>query len=208
VLDAAGLANTARRGREKLHYLNPGPIAEISERWIRQYDRGRVDALADLKGALEEIPMGKPSFLYSTYIRTTPERLWQAPTAPAFTERYWDLSFETDWQAGSAPHPAPVGPDDRRPRASRARIGPVPPPVLNVAQFTPEWRRIAPGTVGTLEPQDAARDRRHASGAGTDRRMPRRLREHRRDRLTGKRLELAVTAVRSCAAVGSVALPI
>lgn len=45
------------RGREKLHYLNPAPINAISERWIDQYDRDRVRALADLKRALEDHPM-------------------------------------------------------------------------------------------------------------------------------------------------------
>ena len=82
VLEAAGLVTTVWRGREKLHYLNPAPIGEISERWINQYDRGRVRALADLKRALEDHPVEKPSFVYSTYIRTTPERLWKALTNP------------------------------------------------------------------------------------------------------------------------------
>ena len=43
----------------------------------------------------------KPSFVYATYIRTTPEKLWQALTEPAFTERYWSITFETDWKPGS-----------------------------------------------------------------------------------------------------------
>jgi DNA-binding transcriptional ArsR family regulator/uncharacterized protein YndB with AHSA1/START domain len=102
VLEAANLVTTVRRGREKLHYLNAAPINEISERWINHYDRERVDALADLKRALEEeTPMQKPSFAYTTYIKTTPERLWQALTEPAFTERYWNTTFESDWQVGS-----------------------------------------------------------------------------------------------------------
>ena len=45
--------------------------------------------------------MEKPTFVYTTYIKTTPERLWQALTEPAFTERYWRTAFETDWQVGS-----------------------------------------------------------------------------------------------------------
>ena len=45
--------------------------------------------------------MDKPSFVYTTYIQTTPERLWEALTEPAFTQRYWSAAFETDWQAGS-----------------------------------------------------------------------------------------------------------
>ena len=101
VLEAANLVTTVRRGREKLHYLNAVPINEMSERWINRYDQERVRVLADLKRALEETPMQKPSFAYSTYIKTTPERLWQALTEPAFTERYWRTTLETDWQVGS-----------------------------------------------------------------------------------------------------------
>lgn len=101
VLEAANLVTTVRRGREKLHYLNAAPINELSERWINRYDQARADALADLKRALEEPPMQKPSFAYTTYIKTTPERLWQALIEPAFTERYWRTTFETDWQVGS-----------------------------------------------------------------------------------------------------------
>src|SRR3954466_12690243 len=101
VLEAASLVTTVRRGREKLHYLNAAPINEIAERWITRYERERVEALADLKRALEEGPMDRPSFVYTTYIRTTPEQLWQALTDPAFTQRYWNASFDTDWQPRS-----------------------------------------------------------------------------------------------------------
>jgi uncharacterized protein YndB with AHSA1/START domain/DNA-binding transcriptional ArsR family regulator len=101
VLAAAGLVSTVWRGREKLHYLNAAPIAEIAQRWISAYDRPRVEALADLKQALEGSPMSKPEFVYTTYIRTTPEQLWRGLTDPAFTRRYWGLGFETDWAVGS-----------------------------------------------------------------------------------------------------------
>src|SRR3954451_6357986 len=70
VLEAAHLITTVRRGREKLHYLNAAPINEIAERWISRYERGRVDALADLKRALEDgDPVEKPTFVYTTYIK-------------------------------------------------------------------------------------------------------------------------------------------
>src|SRR6201989_1412711 len=101
VLEAANLVTTVRRGREKLHYLNAAPINAIAERWITRYERDRVHALADLKRALEDPPMDKPSFVYVNYIQTTPERLWQALTEPAFTERYWGMVFHSDWQTGS-----------------------------------------------------------------------------------------------------------
>jgi DNA-binding transcriptional ArsR family regulator len=54
VLEQAGLVTTVRRGREKLHYLNSAPIADIAERWISHYHRHQVESLADLKRALEE----------------------------------------------------------------------------------------------------------------------------------------------------------
>ncbi|MEA2483305.1 MAG: hypothetical protein QOC55_1252 [Thermoleophilaceae bacterium] len=101
VLEAASLVTSVRRGREKLHYLNAAPISQIGERWITRYERERVNALADLKRALEEDPVDKPSFVYTTYIQTTPERLWEALTDPVFTDRYWGSTFQTDWKPGS-----------------------------------------------------------------------------------------------------------
>jgi DNA-binding transcriptional ArsR family regulator len=52
-LEQANLVATARRGREKLHYLNPVPIHAIYERWIRKYDRKQLEALHNLKRRLE-----------------------------------------------------------------------------------------------------------------------------------------------------------
>src|ERR1700739_2866805 len=89
VMEAANLVTTVWRGREKLHYLNAAPITEISDRWIDLYHRRRVSALARLKRALEDPSMGRPEFVYVTYIRTTAERLWLALTNPSFTARYW-----------------------------------------------------------------------------------------------------------------------
>ena len=53
VLEAADLVITRREGREKLHYLNPVPIHKIEERWIRKFERRRLDALRDLKRRIE-----------------------------------------------------------------------------------------------------------------------------------------------------------
>ena len=101
VLEAADLVTTVRRGREKLHYLNAAPIKDIAERWINHYDQARV-LLADLKRALEETAVANPAFVYHTYIHTTPERLWQALTEPAFTRSYWrTTTLDSDWQVGS-----------------------------------------------------------------------------------------------------------
>jgi uncharacterized protein YndB with AHSA1/START domain/DNA-binding transcriptional ArsR family regulator len=121
VLEAAGVVTTTRRGREKLHFLNAAPINDIAERWIDRYDRERARALADLKRALESTSSiregGAPSeseptrFVYTTYIKTTPERLWQALTDPGFTRRYWGAGLHSDWQVGS-PILWQEGPDD------------------------------------------------------------------------------------------------
>jgi DNA-binding transcriptional ArsR family regulator len=102
ILEEANLVTTVRRGREKYHYLNAAPIGEIAQRWISHYHQQRVDALSDLKRALEDTPMDKPEFVYTTYIRTTPRQLWQALTDPAFTARYWEgITLESDWKTGS-----------------------------------------------------------------------------------------------------------
>jgi DNA-binding transcriptional ArsR family regulator/uncharacterized protein YndB with AHSA1/START domain len=102
VLEEANLITTVWRGREKLHYLNAEPINAIADRWIHQYDRARVQTLADLKIALETEPMSNSAdFVYTTYIRTTPERLWQAITDPAFSHRFMGHAMASDWQKGS-----------------------------------------------------------------------------------------------------------
>ncbi len=109
VLESAGLVTTVRRGREKLHYLNAAPVHAITERWIDRFSRDRLEALADLKRALEfppatplqEAPVSRPEFVYVIYINTTPERLWEAITNPAFARRYLGMGFVTDWEVGS-----------------------------------------------------------------------------------------------------------
>jgi len=53
ILEEANLVATRRRGREKLHFINPVPINEIARRWIAKFERPRLDALADLKDRLE-----------------------------------------------------------------------------------------------------------------------------------------------------------
>jgi DNA-binding transcriptional ArsR family regulator len=78
VLEAANVVVTVWRGREKFHYLNPIPIHEIYERWIGQYDRAQVRALADLKKALEEEPDGEAEIrlrhLYQSHAGESVER--------------------------------------------------------------------------------------------------------------------------------------
>ena len=127
VLEAANLVTTVRRGREKLHYLNAEPINAIADRWITQYDRARVQTLADLKTALETEPMSSSAdFVYTTYIRTTPERLWQAITDPAFSHRFMGHAMVSDWNKGSTYAWEDRRAENRAPRASHPRIRPVP----------------------------------------------------------------------------------
>jgi uncharacterized protein YndB with AHSA1/START domain len=138
VLESANLVTTVRRGREKLHFLNPAPINEIADRWIDRYDHERVRALADLKHALED-PVEKPAFVYTTYIRTTPERLWQALTEPAFTRRYWQTWFDTDWRAGADMTWAQPGVDVVDPEQRVLEYDPPRRLAYTWHTFTPEW---------------------------------------------------------------------
>lgn len=102
VLEAAGLVTTVRRGREKLHYLNPVPLHDVHERWIAKFEQPDLDALAGLKRRLEQdTPMtDKPRLVHVTYIAATPERLWQALTDPEETARYWSHRNVSSWTRG------------------------------------------------------------------------------------------------------------
>jgi uncharacterized protein YndB with AHSA1/START domain/DNA-binding transcriptional ArsR family regulator len=102
VLEAANLITTVRRGREKLHYLNPVPLWTIQERWIGRFERPRLRALSAIKHRAEEDAMAdRPSYVYVTYIESSPERVWEALTDPGLTAEYWGHSNVSDWQAGS-----------------------------------------------------------------------------------------------------------
>ncbi|MFE0351444.1 ArsR/SmtB family transcription factor [Streptomyces griseoluteus] len=102
VLEAANLVSTVRRGRERLHYLNPVPLHEIDERWIDKFERPRLRALSALKQRAEDLMSPKPQFVYTTYIAATPERVWEALTDPEMSAAYWGHSNVSDWQPGSA----------------------------------------------------------------------------------------------------------
>ena len=99
VLEEAGLVVTRRRGREKLHFLNPVPIRLVHDRWVSKYAEPRVAALSELKHRLEKT-MEK---VYEIYIKTTPERLWEAITDPELRATYnFGVRVESDWTAGSS----------------------------------------------------------------------------------------------------------
>jgi len=83
-LEEAGLVVTRRRGREKLHFLNPVPIRLVHDRWVSKYAEPWAAGLSDLKKRLES-PMEK---VFEIYIRTTPERLWEAIIDPEIRSKY------------------------------------------------------------------------------------------------------------------------
>jgi uncharacterized protein YndB with AHSA1/START domain/DNA-binding transcriptional ArsR family regulator len=109
VLEDARLVTTRRRGREKLHFLNPVPIRLVHDRWVSKYAEPWTAALTGLKRALEEDDMQK---VFEIYIKTTPERLWQAITDSEMRRQYtFGVGITSDWVAGSRYEAAhPVGP--------------------------------------------------------------------------------------------------
>jgi uncharacterized protein YndB with AHSA1/START domain/DNA-binding transcriptional ArsR family regulator len=84
LLEEARLVVTKRDGRQKLHYLNPVPIQQVYDRWVSKYAQGWTTALRDLKADLEKT-MEK---VFEIYIRTTPERLWEAITDTEIRSKY------------------------------------------------------------------------------------------------------------------------
>jgi len=99
VLEEAGLVVTRRRGREKLHFLNPVPIRLVHDRWVSKYAEPWTATLSNLKKGLEEKTMEK---VFEIYIKTTPERLWEAITNPEMRRKYnFGVGVESDWSPGS-----------------------------------------------------------------------------------------------------------
>jgi uncharacterized protein YndB with AHSA1/START domain len=111
-LEEAGLVVTRRQGREKLHFLNPVPIRLVHDRWVSKYAEPWAATLSELKTELEKT-MEK---VFEIYIRTTPERLWEAITDPAIRSKYqFGARVTSDWTVGGryelgAPNaPGPLG---------------------------------------------------------------------------------------------------
>jgi len=118
VLEDAGLVVPRKRGREKLHFLNPVPIRSVYERWVSKYAEPWAATLTGLKRRLEEDDMneqtidrdrrlaraqlGELGAVFEIYIKTTPERLWEAITDPAMRAKYsFGVETHSDWTAGS-----------------------------------------------------------------------------------------------------------
>jgi uncharacterized protein YndB with AHSA1/START domain/DNA-binding transcriptional ArsR family regulator len=114
VLEEAGLVVTKKRGREKLHFLNPVPIRLVHDRWVSKYAEPWASSLSELKTRLEEDTMdsqgsGKRPWtarptekVFEVYIKATPERVWEAITDSEMRQRYsFGVAVVSDWTPGS-----------------------------------------------------------------------------------------------------------
>jgi uncharacterized protein YndB with AHSA1/START domain/DNA-binding transcriptional ArsR family regulator len=115
VLEEAGLVVTRRRGREKLHFLNPVPIRLVHDRWVSKYTEPWAATLSDMKTRLEEETMekypeagvelaeGDTRAVFEIFIKTTPDRLWEAITDPKMRAKYsFGVETNSDWTPGSS----------------------------------------------------------------------------------------------------------
>jgi uncharacterized protein YndB with AHSA1/START domain/DNA-binding transcriptional ArsR family regulator len=114
VLEEAHLVTTRKQGREKLHFLNPVPIRRVHDRWVSKYAEPWAATLSGIKTELEEETMKKApeagltldsdatEAVFEIFIKTTPERLWEAITDTEMRSRYsFGVRIESDWTTGS-----------------------------------------------------------------------------------------------------------
>jgi uncharacterized protein YndB with AHSA1/START domain/DNA-binding transcriptional ArsR family regulator len=117
VLEEAGLVTTKRRGREKLHFLNPVPIRLVHDRWVSKYAEPWAATLSGLKAQLEDetmetvktvswaegtAPVAEGTAVFEVFIKTTPERLWEAITDLEQRKKYsFGVETQSDWTLGS-----------------------------------------------------------------------------------------------------------
>jgi uncharacterized protein YndB with AHSA1/START domain/DNA-binding transcriptional ArsR family regulator len=137
LLEDANLVVSRRRGREKLHFLNAVPIRRIHDRWVSKFAEPWAAGLVGLKRGLEQ-PMEK---VFEIYIRTTPERLWEAITDPTIRAKYhFGAAVRSDWTPGS---PYTLGhPAADRPLAEGENLV-VDPPHRLVQTMTVQWSEEA-----------------------------------------------------------------
>ncbi|MGH9270526.1 MAG: ArsR/SmtB family transcription factor [Ilumatobacteraceae bacterium] len=114
LLEDAGLVVSRRQGREKFHFLNVVPIRLVHDRWVSKYTEPWVAGLSGLKHELEHAMEHSMEKVFEIYIRTSPERLWEAITDPAVRAKYhFGAGVESDWTTGSRytlDHPGADGP--------------------------------------------------------------------------------------------------
>jgi uncharacterized protein YndB with AHSA1/START domain/DNA-binding transcriptional ArsR family regulator len=114
VLEEAGLVVTRRAGREKLHFLNAVPIRLIHDRWVSKYAEPWAATLVGIKTDLEARQMQQDELyavvggrgtitVFEIYIKTTPERLWEAITSEEMRRKYsFGVSVRSEWTEGSS----------------------------------------------------------------------------------------------------------
>ena len=134
VLEEAGLVVARKRGREKLHFLNAVPIRLVHDRWVSKFAEPWAATLSELKTSIEEATMEK---VFEIYIKTTPERLWEALTNSEMRAKYtFGLGCETDWKPGSRwQGVSPKAPDP----ISHGEVLEVDPPRRLVQSFQALW---------------------------------------------------------------------
>ncbi len=134
VLEEAGLVVTRRRGREKLHFLNVVPIRLIHDRWVSKYAEPWAATLTGLKSELEDRTMEK---VFEIYIKTSPERLWEAIVDPDMRRKYnFGVGVTSDWTNGS--HYAGTAPGMSEPILDGENLE-VDPPRRLVQSFNARW---------------------------------------------------------------------
>jgi uncharacterized protein YndB with AHSA1/START domain/DNA-binding transcriptional ArsR family regulator len=149
-LEEAGLVTTQRRGREKLHFLNPVPIRLVHDRWVSKYAEPWAATLSGLKRHLEDdmesgntvswaygtAPVADGTAVFEVFIKTTPEKLWEAITNPDLRKMYsFGVETNSDWTPGSDYHSSVPGVVDI---ASGENVV-VDPPRLLVQTFNALW---------------------------------------------------------------------
>jgi uncharacterized protein YndB with AHSA1/START domain len=186
ILEAAGLVVSRKVGRKRHHYLNPVPIQEIHGRWLDKYRARSAATLIDLRSTLErpsvqtdstvatstETPAGTsasgadspPAQVFTIFVRTTPEALWQAITDPEFTPRYYYATrVESDWQPSS-----PFNYRIEGRLAIQGEVLEVVPPRRLVTTFDAQWdESVAPDAPSRIswEIDDAAPGERSGAAA-------------------------------------------
>src|SRR5215204_2859477 len=106
------MVTSSKVGRTRHHYLTGGPIRGMHDRWVNRYRIRAADLLDDLRISLEADTMptpdiaaagvAAPQHVVATFIRATPEKIWQALTTSEFTTRYWyGSTISSDWFVGS-----------------------------------------------------------------------------------------------------------
>ena len=134
VLEEARLVTTKRRGREKLHFLNAVPIRLVHDRWVSKYAEPFAATLSGLKRELEDRTMEQ---VFEIYIKTTPEKLWEAITNPELRRRYnFGVGVESDWTPGSTYTSAHASADGPLAEGTNVEVDP---PHRLVQTFTALW---------------------------------------------------------------------